>query len=346
MNSNLKERIWGSFAGLAVGDALGMPFHELTPDEITSRCGGIVTTFHPIFDDEFIHLDYKPAQITDDTNLSIVTAKAILKYQGDLSTEQFVLELADWVKNNQAVWQHGGVYGPSTKAAFNEYLDGKFDGYLQRKRWWCYQGTSNGAIMRVSPAGWAHPGNWQKAVELACKVILPTHPTDVALSAASGQAAAVSQALTPAATVGSIIDAALEGTRLGEEIGKKLARETSHRYPLPNLEIALELAEKAKDPFEAGHLIRRCIGSHLHVAETLATAMGIFYAAKGDLQSSIIAAVNNGGDTDTIASIVGALAGALNGIQVVPKEWVNTVEAFNQLDFEQMAEAFNVLVNN
>jgi ADP-ribosylglycohydrolase len=81
------------------------------------------------------------------------------------------------------------------------------------------------------------------------------------------------------------------------------------------------------------------------VAETLATAMGIFYAAKGDLQSSIIAAVNNGGDTDTIASIVGALAGALNGIQAVPKEWANTVEAFNQLDFEQMAEAFNVLVN-
>ncbi len=340
MNINLKERLWGSFAGLAAGDALGMPFHELTPDEIQARCGGIVKTFHSIFEDEFIHLQYKPAQITDDTTLTIVTARAILKYKGELSTGQFVQELADWVKNNQAIWQHGGVYGPSTKAAFNEYLDGKFDGYLQRKRWWCYQGTSNGAIMRVSPAGWANPGNLQKAVELACQVILPTHPTDVALSAASGQAAAISQALTPTATVSSIIDAALEGARLGEKIGKQMARETSHRYPLPNLEIALELAEKAKDPFEAGHLIRRCIGSHFHVAETLATAMGIFYAAKGDLQSSIIAAVNNGGDSDTIASIVGALAGALNGIQAVPEQWVKTVEEVNQLDFEQMADAF------
>ena len=281
MATNLKDKILGSFAALAVGDAMGMPFHELTPDEIRTRCGGLATTFYPIFEDEFIHIDFKPGQVTDDTTLTVVTAQAILKYNGQISTDQFVRELADWVKNNQEVWQHGKVYGPSTKIAFGNYLNNKFDSHLDRTRSWCYTGTSNGAIMRVSPAGWAHPGRLQEAVKLACDVILPTHPTDVALSAAASQAAAISEALTPSATVNSVVDAALAGAKLGEALGKDVARQISQRYPLPNLELALELAEKAQDPFEASALIRRKIGSHFHVSETLAMVMAIFYARKG-----------------------------------------------------------------
>ena len=343
MTSALKNKIWGSLAGLAVGDAMGMPFHELTPDEIKRRCGGIATTFHPIFEDEFIHLDYKAGQVTDDTTLSIVTAKAISKYQGKITIDQFVQELADWVRNNQSIWQHGNVYGPSTKGAFNNLLNNKFDFYLDRTRTWCTSGTSNGAVMRVSPAGWANPGNIEKSVELACTVILPTHPTDIALSAASGQAAAVAAALTENATVNSIIEAMLKGVKLGEEIGKKTARIIDQRYPLPCLEVALELAEKAKDPFEAGDLIRRFLGSHLHASEALATAAGIFYAAKGDPESSIIAAINNGGDTDTIGSIAGALVGALHGIESIPNTWVSTVEEVNKLHFETLAAEMSSL---
>ena len=83
MPQSLKNKIWGSFAGLAVGDAIGMPLHELTPSEIKKRNGGRVNTFLPIWDDEFIHLGFVPGQITDDTTLSIVTAKAIIKYKGN-----------------------------------------------------------------------------------------------------------------------------------------------------------------------------------------------------------------------------------------------------------------------
>ncbi len=340
MGSNLKNKLWGSFAGLAVGDAMGMPFHELTTEEIKDRCGGIATGFRGIFPDEFIHLNYQLGQVTDDTTLTVVTARAILKYKGNISTEQFVGELAEWVNNNQDIWQLGNVYGPSTKAMFINYLNGKMEAHLERKRSWIFSGTSNGAIMRVSPAGWAYPGEIEKAVEIACNVILPTHPTDVALSAGAGQAAAVSQALTPLASVSSVIDAALEGVRAGEKLGRKLARITSQRYPLPNLELALNIAEKASDPMEACTLIRRTIGSHFHVSETLATAMGIFYAAKGDFESGVIAAINNGGDSDTIASIYGALSGAFNGIEAIPTDWVNTIEQVNHLNCELMADDY------
>lgn len=343
MNVHLKDKIWGSFAALAAGDALGMPFHELTPDEIKNRCGGMATTFYPIFEDEFIHLDFKKGQVTDDTILTLVTASAILKYKGQLSSEQFVTELGNWVKKNQTVWQYANVFGPSTKVAFDQLLNDTFNGNSTGTRTWCYTGTSNGAVMRVSPAGWAFPGNLHKAVELACAVILPTHPTDAALSAAAGQAAAVSEALTDSATAGSVIDAALEGLRLGESIGASSARVTAQRYPLANVELALELATKAKDPFEAAYLVRRLIGSHFHVAETMATVLAVFYAAKGDTQSSMLAALNNGGDSDTITSITGALGGALNGIDSIPADWVKMVEDVNDLKCEQLAEDFAAL---
>ena len=180
MNLVLKEKIWGSYAGIAIGDAMGMPFHELTPEEIQDRAGGLVDTFFGIFSDEFIHIGYSAGQVTDDTTLTKVTADAILKYEGLISSDQFVKELSQWVIENQDFWQHGNVFGPTTKTTFYNYLVGKYDSFRESKRSWVYSGTSNGAIMRVSPSGWANPGNWQSAVELACQVVLPTHATDVA----------------------------------------------------------------------------------------------------------------------------------------------------------------------
>ncbi len=337
MSEFYKKKIWGSFAGLAVGDALGMPLHELTPNEIQQRVGGKVTTFLPIWDDEFIHLDYVQGQVTDDTTLAIVTAKSIIKYQGKTTTDQFVEELAAWVKNNTKIWKHGRVYGPSTCKAFENLMEGKFDYYKDRQRAWCATGTSNGSVMRISPAGWPFPGDVKKTVELACRLILPTHPTEIALSAGSGQAAAVSEALTENATVDSVIDAMIAGVKLGEEIGKKSARVIEQRNPLKNLEIALELAQKASDAFEAADLVRRVIGSHLHASETLGTVAAVFYAAKGNTEEAILAAINNGGDTDTNGSIVGALTGALNGIESVKAEWLDTVEEVNKLGLEALA---------
>jgi ADP-ribosylglycohydrolase len=219
-------------------------------------------------------------------------------------------------------------------------MENKFDGYLDRTRSWLYSGTSNGALMRISPAGWANAGDWQAACDLACKLVLPTHPTDVALSAASGLASAVSEALTENATVDSIINAALKGTKYGEEQGLKRGRKTDNRFPLPNLEYALELATKAKDSQEAADLIRRRIGSHFHVSETLSSVFGIFYAAKGEPKEAILTAVRNGADSDTIASIVGSLCGALKGIESLPSSWVNTIEEINHLDAEKIAEQF------
>ena len=52
----------------------------------------------------------------------------------------------------------------------------------------------------------------------------------------------------------------------------------------------------------------------------------------------MVAAATTGGDTDTIASIGGALCGALRGIEAIPADWLEKVEAVNHLGLENIAD--------
>jgi ADP-ribosylglycohydrolase len=48
-------------------------------------------------------------------------------------------------------------------------------------------------------------------------------------------------------------------------------------------------------------------------------------------------ATNIGGDADTIASMVGAMAGALKGIEAFPKDTIKRIEKVNRLEFKKIA---------
>ncbi|VDM99587.1 unnamed protein product [Thelazia callipaeda] len=49
-------------------------------------------------------------------------------------------------------------------------------------------------------------------------------------------------------------------------------------------------------------------------------------------EKSVISAISRGGDTDTNGAIVGALTGARFGIDLIPKEWVNTIKKSSPRD--------------
>jgi len=46
-----------------------------------------------------------------------------------------------------------------------------------------------------------------------------------------------------------------------------------------------------------------------------------------EFQRTVIYAVSLGGDTDTIASMAGAVAGACYGVDSIPAEWIKACEA-------------------
>jgi ADP-ribosylglycohydrolase len=194
------------------------------------------------------------------------------------------------------------------------------------------QGVTNGAAMKISPIGIINVGNREKLLDDVEKTCLPSHGTSVAISAASAVAGAIAEALTPSSTVDSAVKAALECAAMGAKRGRQVT--------LPSIEKRIELAidlTEGMDPSAAAAALYDYIGADVACVSSIPTVFGLFHAAGGDPMEAIIAASNLGGDTDTIASMVGGIAGALRGIGAFPPEMVRQVEEESDLDLKDVA---------
>lgn len=57
----------------------------------------------------------------------------------------------------------------------------------------------------------------------------------------------------------------------------------------------------------------------------------------GDYRRTVLGAVNYGRDCDSIASMAGAIAGALHGESAVPSDWAKTVAEASRIDLHAPA---------
>ena len=78
--------------------------------------------------------------------------------------------------------------------------------------------------------------------------------------------------------------------------------------------------------------------------ETVPCVFALFYLADGDPVKSIIYGANFGRDADTIATMVGAMAGAFKGVEGLRKEWVEKVEANNPGQKELAEKLIEVVI--
>jgi ADP-ribosylglycohydrolase len=152
--------------------------------------------------------------------------------------------------------------------------------------------------MRAAPCGLVHPGDPDAAVKLAWLTSRPTHATQVACAAAGAIAAGVAVALRPG--VGA------------EDVAEACARVAAGHLNL-RIELALAAARAAHDVDDALERIEVAVGTSMLAAESVPAAVGVFAAAGGDPIEAVRAGARIGGDTDTIAAMAGALAGALHG---------------------------------
>ena len=81
------DKILGCLAMVAIGDALGMPAHDMTREEIKVRFGKPISSFRPPFKDSRVHRTLKAGQITDDTRLTLATAKAYIDHNGKITPQ-------------------------------------------------------------------------------------------------------------------------------------------------------------------------------------------------------------------------------------------------------------------
>lgn len=68
-----------------------------------------------------------------------------------------------------------------------------------------------------------------------------------------------------------------------------------------------------------------------YVVDTLEAAMWCVMSTN-DYGSAVLRAVNLGGDTDTVAAVTGALAGALYGEEGIPPEWLSALVGREQIE--------------
>jgi ADP-ribosylglycohydrolase len=332
------DKILGAFLGAAVGDAMGAPTEMRTTEQIIEYFGGPVREFKEPPSDTFAR-GRKPGQVTDDFSLAYFLAKAIIKHHGKLDFEVVKESLLEWGNTDEYFIPFAG---PTTRAAI-ERLKG--NEVKNKDEIVNFNATAtNGSAMKIFPVGLLNPGNLDKAIEDAAQVCMPTHNNHLSISGACAVAAAVSKAMANDADVYSIVQAGLYGARKGEEIGRKISHIVAGPSVVKRMELAIEIGLKSSSMEEAMQDIGDYVGSGLHISEAVPAVFGLFVAGKGKTMDCIYAGVNIGNDTDTVATMVGALTGAYNGYASMPEEYLTIINERNNINLEKLAQEFERIV--
>lgn len=336
----LYDRVLGCLAGACIGDAMGAPTEQRAPAEITALWGGRVQSFVDPPPDSPYSAGRRAGQLTDDSSQLIALTDAYLDHDGELTAHTVGRMLLDW----SCTEYYPRFAGPSTKRAVEALRAGADPQHLGAAGRLATDGTSNGAAMRVAPVGLRHPGDLPGAVHDALTSCRPSHLTSIAVAGAAALAAAVSSAVLPGASLFEVVAAARRGAAEGERLGRQHGRDA----PGPNVRRRIDLAATEAVCYgsfdDAVRGIAAVVGTGLQMAEALPAAIGIFLAAEGDPFLSCVGGANAGDDTDTIACMAGALAGAYRGFQHIPEDLYAQVIQVNQLDLETRAHTFTELV--
>jgi ADP-ribosylglycohydrolase len=336
----LYDRILGSISAAAMGDALGAATEQWSTSEIYARYRGPVRTFHKPPPDTFAGAAGSEAgEVTDDASQMFYLAQMIINTGGRVTEEAWTACLLQWAAESPMVVN----MGPSTRPVVEALRAGR-DPYSvntigQSNRQTTHMGVTNGAAMRVAPVGLVRPGDLAGACHDAVVTCLPAHNTQRAVSAACALAGGVAQALAPGADVFSVVRACLNGAALGEELAGRhpRIRLVPGARIGSRIESAVSLAVRARTREEVMNLLESHIGNSVEAAESVPTAIGLFVFALGDPLESIVSGASIGNDTDSIAAMAGALAGALRGFCHVPQDLYAVFRAANTFDVESIA---------
>lgn len=329
------DRARGALLGLAVGDALGMPTQLVTRAQVVAAYGPLVDGFHAAPPDHPVAAGMPAGSVTDDTEQAVLLARLLVVGDGEVDPVTWAAALSAWeadmVRRGSA-----DLLGPSTRRA----LDAVARGVAPEEAG--VHGDTNGAAMRIAPVGVATPPGADLAAAVAA-VSRVTHGTDVALAGACAVAAAVSAGLD-----GSGVREALDAGIAATPEGAALGRPTGHPALAPLLDAAIGLGDAigAADPAALADRVVRDIGSGLATAESVPAAFAVLAGCAGDPWTACRVAASLGGDSDTVAAMVGAITGACLGASALPFGVLAAVVAANRSvlgDVDDLAAALLAL---
>lgn len=318
-----RNRALGALAGVALGDAMGMPTQTLTRTQIAELYGSIAD-FRDAAPEQPVSAGLKAGTITDDMEQTLLLARHLVDRNGGFDEVAWAQTLLDWERSTRDRGIND-LLGPSTKRAIDLLMQGVPCGETGRF------GTTNGAAMRIVPVGVATPleplSAFVDRVEETCRL---THNTPEAIGAASAVAAMVSAGMDGAGFEDALpvaLAAAHEGGRRGVTPGSDTAAACIER--------ALALAS-GKTGDAAAAKIAEEVGTSVAALESVPMAFAIVRIAAGDPWKAALMSAAIGDDTDTIGAISCGMAGACAGLDAIPADMWQRVKAVNALELEPL----------
>ncbi|WP_433188059.1 ADP-ribosylglycohydrolase family protein [Actinoallomurus sp. CA-150999] len=342
----LQDRAVGALVGAAVGDALGGATEGWTPEQIRERYDGWVTGIVPPY-----FADWRNARpiapyhkgdghVTDDTLMTHALVRVYERAGGHLdaysAAEYLVPEMMGekrWIPELEAeALPLQRVFLAEKWLALRLHY-----GHVDPREAGVGNIVNCGAAMYMAPVGIVNAadpdGAYAEAIDLA-----GAHQSSYGREAAGVLAAAVAEAMRPGATPDSVVATAVRLAKDGTRAAIEAACERARGYA--QWEGSFEGLRDAVRPFDTVADTYRDQGlgarrpSRTHSIEELPLALAFLLIAGGGYRDTVLGAVNYGRDADSIASMGGAIAGALGGAVAVPADWRNDVAVASRLDLE------------
>ena len=324
-----QQRVQGMLIGVAAGDALGHCTEwRYEPKTRYEEFGTIVDHLHGV--------NKRAGLISDDTQMTFWKVQRLIAL-GKFDFDDVVRCFVD---------HHDDIVGMgiNTSASLKRHQDRLESG--QPSLYQCAgdpikEGRGNGALMRFSPIVLPYlksPSSmiWQDAVMSAfithghacalASVVPMTHLLWEVLRSPSGEIPKPSWWID-------------EYLKWGGDLETEMLH-FSEEFPIPKAFVNFRgtlcdfLDGPLRNTFRKGVPLRDAcslsgFGSRADVVQTLPAVLYTLMCHGDSLQSSIIAAVNDTKDNDTIAAIVGAFVGAIHGRQAIRAKWIDGICSYS-----------------
>jgi len=229
----------------------------------------------------------RAGECTDDTFQALAVAESLAACHGFDPADLMARLAREYIR-------HREFYGPTSAAVFELVREGisihEAAARVHAARGWS---RSNGSVMRGAPIGVFYAGPDVEAVSYACSALTHADPVPGACSAFVN--------------------------RMASDMCRGIPREKAYARACARC--------RNRDVYRVlGSFGRYIPVAGLDALEATHAALTVFMQTE-NYSSCISAAIGLGGDTDTVAAIAGALAGARYGLFGIPAGWLSSLSA-------------------
>ena len=344
MNDILRDRALGALTGAAVGDALGGAAEGNSPTDIQARYGGYIEGIVPPFNEDWRNA--RPiapyhkgdGHITDDTLMTLALIEVYAAVRDHLDAYAVAEHLVPlligeprWIPEleTEALLLQRVFLAEKWLVARLHY------GHVDPREAGVGNIVNCGAAMYMTPVGIVNAadpaGAYAEAIDIA-----GAHQSSYGREAAGAFAAAVAEAMRPGATIEAVVDTAIDVAHDGtkgaiEAVASIAADHDDWRDALGPLREGIASFDTVGPHYRQPAMDAR-LPSRTKSIEELPIALGLALVAGGVYREAVLGAVNYGRDSDSIATMAGAITGALGGAESVPADWLGEVETASRLD--------------